>query len=192
MKKRNQVARSVLVGVLAVGLTATIQAAESRIYRTVDADGNVVFTDIPPREDEKGEQIIVTNPNSFTSNDASGPRDEWIVEGAEADQPDAEDEKPFAYESLVIKSPEDDQAVRENAGNITIVAVAKPRMQTGHTMRLLMDGQVVQEGPQSNFALQHVDRGTHAIATEIVDERGQILIRSESSTFHMLRVAGGG
>ena len=51
----------------------------------------------------------------------------------------------------------------------------------------MMDGAVAQEGAQASFSLANVDRGTHTIAVEILDESGNVLIRSQDSTFHMLR-----
>jgi len=176
---------------LALGFIAALSLpmpALSQIYRTVDEDGNVVFTDIPPREDESAEQIVVENPNSFAVDEAIPKADAWIVEPEEGE----EAEPPFRYNTLEIVSPSDDEPVRENAGNITIVTNVSPRMQRGHVARLLMDGAVVQEGQQASFDLANVDRGTHTIAVEIIDEQGKVLIRTEDSTFHMLRFAGGG
>jgi hypothetical protein len=158
------------------------QAGESRIYKTVDEHGNVVFTDIPPREEEPAEQIIIEDPNSFAPEEADGPREQWIVEAEGEDT-----ELIFSYQSLVIAAPEDDQAIRENAGNVSIVAVPSPRMLPGHRMRLLMDGQPVREGTQTRFDLENVDRGTHVIATEILDGDGNVLIRSDDITFHLQR-----
>ncbi len=162
--------------------------AQAEIYRTVDENGNVVFTDIPPREDdENAEQIIIENPNSFAVEEAVPNADAWIVEPEEGET----EEAPFRYEALDIVSPADDEPVRENAGNITVVTNLSPRLQRGHVARLLMDGSVAQEGSQASFDLANVDRGTHTIAVEIVDENGRVLIRSDQSTFHMLRFAGG-
>ncbi len=173
---------------LALALLAAVPtlAGEGRIFRTVDEHGNVVFTDIPPREDdENAEQIIVETPNSFEVEEAiPAAQDQWIVEPE-----DAETEAPFRYDTLQIVSPADDEPVRENAGNVTIVTNVNPRLQSGHRMRLLMGGAVVQEGAQGSFSLTNVDRGTHRIALEIVDGEGNVLIRSPESTFHMLRVS---
>lgn len=172
----------VTIGLLTMVLAS---AAHGQIYRTVDENGNVVFTDIPPREGDTAEQVIVEQPNSFAVEEAIGPREQWIVEP----EATAEDEPAFSYKSLEIKSPQDDEAVRENAGNITVIGVASPRLQQGHRMRLVMDGQPVEEGRQSQFALENVDRGTHVLALEIIDDKGRTLIRSDQHSFHMLRVS---
>jgi len=161
---------------------ANAEAAESRIFKTVDEDGNVVFTDIPPREVDSGEQIVVETPNSFAIEEAIGPREDWVVEPSEEGE-----EVAFSYKSLVIASPTDDEAVRENAGNVSVVAVVNPRLQRGHRIRLMMDGQQIQEGIQSSFHLENVDRGTHNLTMEIIDDSGRVLISSGNTTFHLQR-----
>jgi hypothetical protein len=67
----------VTIGLLTMVLAS---AAHGQIYRTVDENGNVVFTDIPPREGDTAEQVIVEQPNSFAVEEAIGPREQWIVE----------------------------------------------------------------------------------------------------------------
>lgn len=159
--------------------------AESQIYKTVDEDGNVVFTDIPPRTDDTAvEQIVIETPNSFAVDEAIPAQDAWIV-----DTPEESEEPPFRYKTLEIASPADDESIRENAGNITIVANISPRLQRGHVMRLLMDGEIAQEGSQATFSLANVDRGTHTLALEIVNGAGEVQLRSANSTFHLLRYA---
>jgi len=179
---------------LAALLAGSAAAGEGKIYRTVDAQGNVIFTDIPPREDDQNaEQIVIENSNSFDVEEAIPADDQWIVEPEEAAEGGAaDDDAPFRYDTLEIVSPADDAPVRDNAGNVTIVSNISPRLQSGHTLRLMMDGAVVQEGPQGTFDLANVDRGTHMITLDIVDSAGNVLIRSNQSSFHMLRFAGGG
>ena len=166
------------------------QAAQTKIYKTVDEDGNVVFTDMPPKSDQDAEQVIVQTPNSFASEEASGPREEWIVEeGAEGEELA---EELFRYSSVQIVSPANDETVRANDGSVSVVAASRPRMKRGHVMRILIDGSPVQEGSQTTFNLENVDRGTHSVSAEIVDGSGNVLSSSNASVFHLQRVAVGG
>jgi hypothetical protein len=179
---RNQI-QTILSALFAIAALTCAGPAISQIYKTVDEEGNVVFTDIPPREDtQDAEQIVVETPNSFAIEEAIGPREQWVVESEESDE-----EAAFFYKSLVIASPTADESIRENAGNVSIVAVANPRLQSGHRMRLVMNGTSIQEGSQTRFDLENVDRGTHVVATEIVDDSGNVLIRSTDTTFHLQR-----
>jgi hypothetical protein len=163
---------------------AAADAAESRIYRTVDEQGNVVFTDVPPKADDTGEQVVVENPNTFESKQAAPDAEAWVVES-----PEGAEEAIFSYDRLTVASPSNDESVRENAGNVTIIATVEPLLRPGHVMRLLIDGALVQEGHKTTFPLANVDRGTHVVKLEVVDDEGRVLKESEDSTFHMLRYA---
>lgn len=169
--------------VLLILAVTTADAAGSRIYRTVDEQGNVVFTDIPPREDEESEQVVIENPNSFDAQEAAPETDQWIVE-----TPEASAEPEFSYSVLEVASPQNDESIRENAGNVMIIGNISPNLRPGDTVRLIMDGAVVQEGRQSTFELTNVDRGTHLVALDIIDSEGKVLIRSSGITFHLMRV----
>lgn len=177
--------RYLLVSALLLAMGYT-EVAQSQIFKTVDEHGNVVFTDIPPRDDEDAaEQIVVETPNSFKVEEAIPNREEWLL-----DEEDVSEAPPFTYDDLSIISPTNDESVRENAGNVTIVANVSPRLQQGHTLRLLMDGEPVQEGAQTTFTMANVDRGTHLLTLEIVDrETNETIMLSEASTFHMMRYA---
>jgi len=163
---------------------ASADAADSRIYRTVDEQGNVVFTDVPPKADDTSEQIVVEKPNTFDAQQAVPDADAWVVES-----PGGDEEALFSYDNLAVTSPSNDESVRENAGNVTIIATVKPQLRPGHVVRLMMDGSLVQEGRKTTFPMTNVDRGTHVVKLAIVDDEGRVLQESEDSTFHMLRYA---
>lgn len=175
-----------ILATLALLTIICAEAAESRIFKTVDEHGNVVFTDIPPREDDQdAQQIVVEQPNSFAVDEATPAQDQWIV-----DTPEADEAPPFRYDDLSIVSPANDEPVRENAGNVTIVANVNPRLQPGHLLRLIMDGNVAQDATRATtFSLTNVDRGTHSLTLQIVDGEGNVLMHSPDSTFHMMRYA---
>lgn len=174
---------ALMLTTLLVCLSAGSDAA-SRIYRTVDEDGNVIFTDVPPKEGESGEAIAVERPNTFQPA-ASESREEWIVD---SDGENA-DEAAFNYNAVTITSPTHDQAVRENAGNVTVVAEVEPELQIGHHIRIVMDDTPEQTGPQTVFTLPNVDRGTHTLLAQVVDDAGNVLLTSSPVVFHLQRVA---
>ncbi len=174
---------ALMLAMLLVGLSSGSEAA-SRIYKTVDENGNIIFTDIPPKEGQSGEPVAVESPNTFQPA-APESREEWIVDSEEADT-DAEE---FNYNAVTITSPSNDQAVRENAGNVTVVAEVEPALQIGHHIRIVMDDTPEQAGPQTVFTLPNVDRGTHTLLAQVVDDAGKVLITSSPVVFHLQRVA---
>lgn len=192
--------RTLLSGLLLAGLLATagVSEAASRIYKTVDENGNVVFTDQPPRPGETGESVELTTGNTFTppprpaqtGSDGSVSLEDWL-EGGEGAREDGESEEGggsvTSYQSLAITSPANDAAVRENAGNVTISAAIQPSLAVGHIMQVYLDGQLRQQGFTTSFQLVNLDRGTHNVQVRVVDQSGNTLIASEPSVFHLQR-----
>ncbi len=157
------------------------------IYKTVDEDGNVVFTDVPPKD--QGGEVDVTEQNVYVPPALPDAPAQQIG----AAQPEGQAEEAAAttttYEALSITSPTDDEPVRENAGNITIVVNATPAVDTsqGHQLEILLDGQLAGNAGASAVSLTNVDRGTHVVTARITDADGNVLIASQPITFHMLR-----
>lgn len=169
---------------LGFGMAATTQAA---IYRTVDEEGNVVFTDVPPRPGEPGQAVDIKQPNSFEPS-ASGNRislEDWAR--GQGDEDDERNPGEVRYSALRITSPANDEALRDNAGNVTVRAHLEPDLATGHALQLYLDGTLSQTGPDTTFQLSNVDRGTHSVELRVVDGSGATLINSQPAVFHLQR-----
>lgn len=177
---------AVLVAAL-LGADPTLAAGNGKIYRTVDEDGNVVFTDVPPRPDQRGETVDLDSGNDFTPPQRSNDAISLEAWRGEAGGPEAEEEAVTRYNSLQVASPEDDAAVRNNAGNVTITAAVDPELQPGHSLQLYLDGELQQSGANTTFQLSNVDRGTHEVQLRIVGAGGETLMSSPGSVFHLQR-----
>jgi len=199
---RNPEPRLRLISVLLAGalaMTSSGADAASRIYRTVDENGNVVFTDVPPRPEQPGEAVELETGNTFTPPPRATPEagetsvrlEDWLDgdESTAAGDPQSveEDQQTVDYQSLQIASPAHDATVRENAGNVTIAAEIQPSLATGHVMQVFLDGELRQQGHTTTFQLVNLDRGTHNVQVRVVDQTGSPRISSEPSVFHLQR-----
>lgn len=96
----------------------------------------------------------------------------------------------FHYDVLRILVPEPDATLHSNAGEVIVSATNEPALQPGHRYRLLLDGQPTAEpGPSPVFPLSNIDRGSHTLSVEILDEQGRIVERTASQPFHMQRTS---
>ena len=171
---------------LALIACLTGSPALAAIYKTVDEEGNVVFTDVPPKDQSKAIEIDAGNtyqPAPLPAANTPAP--------AAADEAETEEELTVNYESLQITAPADDEALRENAGNVTISVSANPSLdiEQGHAVQILVDGTPSTSAAATSLSLTNVDRGTHSLVAQILDADGQVLISSSPVTFHMLRYA---
>lgn len=171
-------------------LSAPYADAGTTIYRTVDENGNVVFTDVPPKSNEQGAAVKLGDSNSFTPPPGENrqPTGRSVEEWLDGDSGDS-DQEPAAggYASLKVASPANDAAVRDNAGNVTVTASVEPELASDHVMQLYLDGTLRQSGPTTSFQLTNLDRGSHDVELRIVDQGGNVLASSGPSVFHLQR-----
>ena len=154
-------------------MVATVQAA---VYKLVDEKGNTTFTDRPP-EGQSPEQVelgpitpmgtVSTHRRSETKKTTTKVSDQ-------------------SYSSLEIISPANEETVRDQE-NITVKIMTKPDIHTGHIVRLRLGDEVVAESENNLiFNLKNVDRGSHNLTVEILDNNKNVM-KSSSSVMHVHR-----
>jgi hypothetical protein len=149
------------------------------VYTYIDAEGNRVFTDQPHKN---AKRVDIPPSNSTT-----GAPPKSTVQQRPA-KPKAK--AMFHYDLLRILVPEPDATVRSNNGDLIVSVTSDPALQPGHGYRLLVDGKPYADAGRSPvFPLSNVDRGTHQLSVEIVDEAGRVLERTPNQPFHMLRIS---
>jgi len=149
-------------------------AACADIYRSVDEDGSIVFSDTPSEGAEKIElqEAQTVKPQPGTRSFQYEPQ---------------ESNTPPRYREVAITSPGDDKAVRSNNGNITIRMSVKPSLRPGDRLVLKMDGEEIASGRATSVSLRNVDRGTHTLSASVVGRDGTTLAGSQPVKFHLLR-----
>ena len=99
------------------------------------------------------------------------------------------DESFTGYSELSILSPKQDVSISsEEASNISIQLHISPALHPKHEVILLLDGKVIKSGPQLNFNLENVARGSHLIQAR-VKYQGQLLISTKSRRIHVQRTS---
>jgi hypothetical protein len=155
-------------------LTALLPAANAAdVYRSVDKNGNVVFSDKPS---EGAKKIEIPDAQTLKAPSAS------LSKG----KPPPEQPGP-RYSQVAITQPGNDQALRQNNGDITIHIAVSPSLKSGDVISLDMDGKEVASGTTTTIALKNVDRGTHTLQARVMSEGGQTWVSSDPVTFHLLR-----
>lgn len=160
----------------------------SGIYKTTDANGNTVFTDVPPASgDRSGEPVELKETNTWQAprSGETSDRTPWIVDETGADT--ASEDTFVPYSTLAIVAPVHDSSLRENSGFVSVAVELIPPLAADHRLRILLDGKPAGQGSSTIFPLENVDRGTHSLIVEVVNETGASLQQSTAATFHMQR-----
>ena len=155
-------------------------SASAEVFTYIDTQGNRVFTDQPGSGNAKRVPLATSNRMSANPTGAAPVIAEKRTET-----------KPlFRYDMLRVLVPEPDATIRSSAGELIVSITSEPGLQRGHRYRLLLDGQPTAEpGPSPVFALSNIERGSHNLSVEILDEHGRIVERTANQPFHMLRIS---
>ncbi len=159
----------------------------SKIYKTVDAEGNVVYSDVAPSQRETDAELQVEKLNTFENPTPSEPAEALPVVVLEDDEESDAPEQAPEYTNLRVISPSSDEGVRANDGNIALKAAIEPGLFRTHQLRFYLDGNPVGTVRGSSMPLNNVDRGTHQAKVAVIDNSGNVLKESEIVTFHVLR-----
>lgn len=151
----------------------------AEVFTYVDAQGNRVYTD-QPRGNAK--RVPVGTSNRMPANPTAAAPISTAKKVVE--QP------LFHYDMLRILIPEPDATLRSSAGEVIVSVTSEPGLQQGHRYRLLLDGQTTGEPSLSPvFPLNNIDRGSHNLSVEILDQLGRTVERTANQPFHMLRIS---
>lgn len=161
---------------LAACLSTTVVA---EVYKRILPDGTVEFTDVPPQENASPMDLppLSTYPRSKASLTPRGENAEKVESGQ------------IVYQELGISSPANDATIHDNTGSLSVTAAIKPALAEGHLLAIYVDGKKLQENTSGNFQLSNIDRGSHSLQLGILDQQGNILLRSQTISVHLRRAS---
>ncbi len=162
-----------------------LTASAATVYRHVDAQGNVSYSDRP----ERGEAVTLS-PLTVVPAAPKTPSPAARTNTPEASAPSAA--PPFLpYSTFRIASPTNEQTLPTGyAGNVQVELSVAPALRDDHRIRLLVDGRISQSALHSDvFMLSNLERGEHQISAELLDADGRVRHRSEPVTLFVQRAS---
>jgi len=163
-------------------LLAAPFAAAGEAYVWTDEDGVVHYSDRPV---PGAKRIELAEPNSTRS---PAPRRGAAANDAEPDAGDdgetVDSAAPFRYESFAVASPGAEETLWNIEGVLNVSLALEPPLQSGHQIRVYYDGEP-QIVTSTRFQLQEVWRGVHNLQAEVLDETGNMMIRSQTNRFYV-------
>ncbi|MEZ5570746.1 MAG: DUF4124 domain-containing protein [Halioglobus sp.] len=158
--------RLLVVALLLLPLAGLAQS----IYRSTDAQGNVVFTDTPPPGGTTTDRVEVQRINTVQP----PPQITQPSTTNETDTTTAEEKQP-AY-TVTIVAPENETSFPMGPGNFSVMVSVSPALRKYEGLQLFMDG-TPWGTPQLDtmWDLTNVFRGRHDITVGVVDKSGETL-----------------
>lgn len=145
--------------------------AQAVICKIIDENGVVGYTDTP--RSECANPVHLPGYSRYAPRPISGAPDSSTPQ---AKKPVAPSPAFAGYTDMRIDDPKDNGTVRNNEGKVPVQISLQPGIQEGHTIRLILDGNPAGDPAEStNIALTNVDRGTHSLSAEVLDQDGKVL-----------------
>ena len=130
------------------------------VYKYVDENGNVVFTDSPPA-DEKTEEVVLPKVQTIEKFNEPLPRRSST----------ASKTKPKASVFTVSMSPANGETIRANGGVVAVNAILDPEPDFPIKTNFYLDGSLISSNVGTSGSISNVDRGEHNFQVEVINTK---------------------
>jgi hypothetical protein len=146
------------------------------VYKWVDANGVIHYTDKPPKENAQPARL----PPLQTYREGTLPDLKKFDKAAG---------KPITNvgPQLQVVTPSSEEVFRGGERTVPVAVVVTPPLSGDQRLVYMLDDKP-QPGPTTNtsYAFTEVDRGTHTASVAVVDATGAEMSRSQSVTFYVM------
>jgi len=167
---------------LALSLLTETVVAKDKIYKRVNEDGSIEFTD-QPSNDTSAVEVAPTQ--TFTAPATPPPTKTTIDQSTDVD---TEAKPSLGYSQLKILSPSNEANITSSPGNVNVSLAIQPSLRDGDQLQLLVDNLIVGEAQASlQFNLQHLSPGAHSLHAQVIGKQGEVLHSSAPIRFYLHR-----
>ena len=168
-----------IVAVLALSIAASASAA---VYKWVQPDGTVTYSDRAPQENAAPTDLPELQEIKLPPPPPPQPTDS--SEDTPSDQAQRRE-----YTKFEITEPANNSAFRNNAGQVTVKLNLEPALQEGDMVAILLDGKEIGQGKSNALSLSNVDRGSHTLSAMVKNAQGGTVISANPVTFTLQRIS---
>lgn len=164
--------------------TVVASAVAGGVYKVVDDQGNITYTDTPPAEITADEMVLpVINPISSPTLTPSPAAERSPI------STDIETVMAFTgYSSVVMVAPLDGSLVRFDQPKLMAQLALTPALQADHLVQFYIDGSAYGRAiPAISLAIGGLERGSHRISARVLSSQGAVLAITEPVTVHVQR-----
>jgi hypothetical protein len=152
----------------------------AQVYKTVDKDGNVTYTDQPPADGSGPIELrpisVIEAPTYETAPAAKG-------DGTEGSKEMSLSSMRKNFSDFAIVSPQQEESVWRSDGPISVAWNAKSALQGGMEVTIFLDGKKHSSTTQQMVAVAGLERGEHVVTAELRDEKNRVVAKAAPVTF---------
>lgn len=172
--------KNVQLLVLAFLIGYPLQSAFAQIYKVVDKDGNVSYTDTAPKD---GSKPVDLQPISVIETP------EYQVK-AKPEQVEGGSKKSLRalrseYRDFSIISPTPEDSIWAPEKTLTVTWRTKKPLLQGMMVRVVVDGNELDPSSSTLIVVPPLERGEHTVGASLVDSDGKVITKAASVTFYV-------
>ena len=162
----------------------------AEVYKTVDKDGNVIYTDRPPDPESKpmdlpGLSVIAPQLPANPRPAADVASDEETAGGDPGQEVTSIKDLRNGYRDFKLVSPTPDQVFVGTSNEAVIAWNTRYALQLGMSVTIFIDGAAREPTTSPLLNVVRMDRGAHEVYAELRDSRNRRVASTEKVTFHI-------
>lgn len=153
-----------------IGYLCSLQAFALEYYRWVDENGTLHLSDTPPEYRDKTNSRVGINTQSFgssTKTKTPSPSNAIAIPNHSYDMFEELSSLNIAS-SIQLISPQNDETIRNNQGNIVVQAKTNNPLAKDQFVRVWLDGKIHATKKNQTFTLKNIDRGSHSLLVQLI------------------------
>ena len=174
--------KSFFLFLVVCSLAVAINASAAEVYKTVDKDGNVTYTDKPPAG---GAKPMDLPPLSVI---------ETPVYEKPAKAEESEEDKEMSlgylrqqYSDFAIVAPPQEESVWHPEVAMSMAWNTRYQLQEGMQVTVYVDGKQVARTADQIIPVPDLDRGEHKLEAQLTDSKNRRIATAEPVTFFIRR-----
>lgn len=178
--------KSFLFFLITLSMAVATNVTWAQVYKTVDEDGNVTFTDQPPKD---GAKPVDLAPISVIE----APTYEQAVKTDKDDAKDGEGKEPSLrylrknYADFAIVAPQQEESVWHPDQAMTVAWNTRYQLQEGMQVTIYVDGKQQAKTTDQIIPVLQLDRGEHKVEAQLTDAKNRRIATAEPVTFFIRR-----
>ncbi len=180
------VSKTLLLALVAVLMAAFTQVGFAQVYKTVDEDGNVTYSDRPLGDESEAVKLapisVIESPTyeelpaaPQTGKEGEGPKEVPLKELRRN------------YADFAIVSPQQEESLWHPEESVTVAWNAHYQLQPGMQAMIYIDGKLHSKTTTQLIRVQALERGEHIVTATLVDKRNRKVATAEPVIFYIQR-----
>ena len=176
--------KTFLMMLITFSLTLTVGSLMAQVYKVVDKNGNVTYTDRPPADGSKPMDLppisVIETPDYQTDSPQAAT-------GAEEE---GEIEIPLRtlrrdYRDFAITSPLAEATVRVPEQAVSFSWSVGKQLQAGMSVTIFVDGKLLTTSTQSIIPAGALERGEHTVSAQLKDAKNRTVATAVPVKFYV-------